>query len=554
MSMEIQERNPGYNREFLFIPFDHNIERTKAVSEALDREGIWKSYPDYQEDTRYLFRYVAEKFNPNTGDKCQCRHFTFEGWSRDRGLLRDECYTVLWPKDPIKSYDFEICAIHLFLFETNVGIIAWELQMKTPADPDGFLSAYDIAEAEYLLKKIEKKSKKNVLLPKSCLCPEENTVYPEHPGRWATTMLDLTGRAVTETCLAGHIGEFFYFCARERKKADDYGQVENRPLYAVANMMSYTEVDGRDRPYIDDPSGRSFSESAVTDSEGRMNLPLRMPMRQYFAREIFYLRNEYHKTFTYMLDRETDDKENYEAAPDTLWGISSEGVACIHDLTYREDLGDKKERFYERFRGNVRTKYMLLYVIVLHQKYVLYRFLTKVGNGVGDDLPGLEHYQTDLNRYKAEFFFTVVSEIQSHQKLYQKWLASLELDELYQDVHEPLAELAAAKARQKEKEEQELEAQREHRENAMNNSIGVLAILGIFSALIDSVDFVTDVFGWNELGPALIFAKLACIAVIAVVAVPAVTQFMQLKREDKKLSTEREPDTDPGQKIHEHEM
>lgn len=82
-----------------------------------------------------------------------------------------------------------------------------------------------------------------------------------------------------------------------------------------------------------------------------------------------------------------------------------------------------------------------MYVLLLHQKYVLYMFLTRIGIGMYNNLATLEEYRQDLYEFETDFVFTCVTEVLQYQNLYYRMTEVFSLKNVYEDIHEPLISL-----------------------------------------------------------------------------------------------------------------
>lgn len=200
---------------------------------------------------------------------------------------------------------------------------------------------------------------------------------------------------------------------------------------------------------------------------------LEVPPQEDYGRELFYLRRCYNEGYLYQPDPEADAREIYRPARDTVWGLSAEAAVCLVC----------PERGMERFlRGafyrNFKSQYLLMYVLLLHQKYVLYLFLTEVGTGMGGDLALLEDYRRRLYDFKTDFVFSRISEVPQYQGLYDRLQAVFALEDLFDDVREPLAALRNLQL--------ERDARKQQKRDALvSRMLFVLSLLTGFSTLSD---------------------------------------------------------------------
>lgn len=272
-----------------------------------------------------------------------------------------------------------------------------------------------------------------------------------------TTMLELAQKLVSELSQISEIKLFYYA----------------NPSTERANVLTYLEVDPKDD----------------------------------YKRELFYLRRCYSEGFIFAENEKLDADEIYIPSKDTVWGISPEAAVCL------ACPGFGRQKFIQgTFYKNFNAQYLFMYVLLLHQKYVLYMFLTKIGIGTYNNLDTLEDYRHQLYEFETDFVFSCVTEVPQYQYLYDKMTEAFSLKKMYEDVHEPLISLSDVRR-------ESAENNQKKRDANVNKALLMLSILSFFSALIDSFDFVNSFFGWflGELEVKIV--QVCCIVEIVVIAV-----------------------------------
>lgn len=274
-----------------------------------------------------------------------------------------------------------------------------------------------------------------------------------------TTMLDISKRIVKEISDVSNV-EFFYYA---------------NPSTERANVLTYIEVSPKED----------------------------------YKRELFYLRRCYSEGFIYAENTKQDEDEIYIPSKDTVWGISPEAAVCLAC----PDFG-RRSFIQGTFFKNFNAQYLFMYVLLLHQKYVLYMFLTRLGIGTYNDLEMLEDYRHQLYEYETDFVFTCVTEVPQYQYLYDKMMEAFSLKKMYEDVHEPLISLAEVRR-------ETAENEKKKRDGNVNKALLMLSVLSFFSALVDSYDFVESFFGWflNNLGVKIV--QVGCVIGIIITVVLA---------------------------------
>lgn len=271
------------------------------------------------------------------------------------------------------------------------------------------------------------------------------------------TFLDLTKTLMQDLHYSGLI-EYFYYA---------------NPSTERANVLTYIEVEPKDD----------------------------------FKYELFYLRRCYSEGFLYAENPKLDADETYIPSEDTIWGISPEAAVCLAC----PGLG-RADFICNTFYKNFNAQYLFMYVLLLHQKYVLYMFLTRIGVGIYNDLEMLEEYRKELYEFETDFVFSCVTEVPQYQNLYDRMTYAFSLKKMYEDVHEPLLSLSEIRR-------ETYENQQKKRDDTVNKALLVLSVLSFFSALVDSFDFVESFFGWfvNSTGVRII--QILCIALIGIVVI-----------------------------------
>lgn len=270
-------------------------------------------------------------------------------------------------------------------------------------------------------------------------------------------MFEIAQRLVSELSQISEI-KFFYYA---------------NPSTERANVLTYLEVDPKDD----------------------------------YKRELFYLRRCYSEGFIFAENEKLDADEIYIPSKDTVWGISPEAAVCL------ACPGFGRQKFIQgTFYKNFNAQYLFMYVLLLHQKYVLYMFLTKIGIGTYNNLDTLEDYRHQLYEFETDFVFSCVTEVPQYQYLYDKMTEAFSLKKMYEDVHEPLISLSEVRRESAENEQKK-------RDVNVNRALLMLSVLSFFSALVDSFDFVDSFFGWflGELGVKIV--QVCCIIGIVVTVI-----------------------------------
>lgn len=244
-------------------------------------------------------------------------------------------------------------------------------------------------------------------------------------------------------------------------------------------------------------------------------------IKENFNRELFYLRRCYSEGYKYLKNEKLESEELHSPSYGINWGISPEAAVCIAcpDAGLEKFL---KESFYRNFN----SQYLLMYVLLLHQKYVLYKFLTTIGNSDRNDLSKLEDYKNELYEFETDFVFSCITEVPQYQDLYDKIAQSFALRKMYEDVHEPILSLAEVRREETEKEQRQ-------RDKNLNQALILLSILSIFSALVDGYDFVKEFMSEQFALSADVISVIQFVLVIIIILLAVFIIVKILRSKDK---------------------
>lgn len=244
---------------------------------------------------------------------------------------------------------------------------------------------------------------------------------------------------------------------------------------------------------------------------------LEVEAKEDYKYELFYLRRCYSEGYIFSENEKLDNEEIYISSKDIIWGISPEAAVCLACPA----LG-RGDFIHKTFFRNFNAQYLFMYVLLLHQKYVLYMFLTRIGIGVYNSLEKLEEYRNHLYEFETDFVFSCVTEVPQYQNLYERMMQAFSLRKMYEDVHEPLLSLSEVRRVISENE------QRKRDEN-VNKALLGLSILSFFSALVDSFDFVDSFFGWFLSSSWIKVVQIACIGLIIIIVINVIISLIKFR-------------------------
>ena len=197
--------------------------------------------------------------------------------------------------------------------------------------------------------------------------------------------------------------------------------------------------------------------------------------------------------------------------------MSNEVACCIA----RPELHPPAKHFiYDSFYYKFRREYLFMYIWLLHQKYALYAFLTDISaQGLSVASPGkgaaLRDYTRRFADFEANYVFARVTEVPQYQRLYDAVSRQFALQSMYDDVKEPLVALEELarddEARIKEREQRS--------DTRITTILAGMALLSVFSAYVDSYDFIGKFFGGDQgrQEEGILYGQKACAWLITVV-------------------------------------
>ena len=498
MAKKSVEKEPFENTTYIFIPFsfEGNGLSGKGSSEeksfrnlvnAVKKEdSSWRMVND---KVRYMLKFVADKIDSTNEETCQCFHFRLKKEVRPEYKLPDKdtwCTVYTDPHDDIKDeYKFRIRDIDAFFFRTSVGIMSFRLSFD---ESEAGYGPKRIAAAQYYLKK----SGRN------------DIHYPFGSASEGGPAANIPNGSAANT--------------PDSPAADNQNIISRKMLDIAKDLM---------RDYSNDFGFNFFYYANPTTERANVLtfIPVSGDQADNYLEDLFFLRRCYNGGYQFVRDEAQEAEEIYSASADMKWGISPEAAACLAC----PERGRKKF-IEETFFNNFNTQYVFMYVLLLHQKYVLYKFLTIIGNSDRNDLATLENYRNQLYAFETDFVFSLVTEVPQYQNLYDRMVQAFALRKMYEDVHEPITSLAEVRREATEKAQQA-------RDKSLNTALVMLSLLSVFSALVDSFDFsrefLYDIFGIGAGGIRIM--QWICIGLIFAIAIYVIRNFIKTRIAEKKL-------------------
>ena len=244
-----------------------------------------------------------------------------------------------------------------------------------------------------------------------------------------------------------------------------------------------------------------------------------VPEKKNYDKELFYLRWCYHDEFPFDEEENAGDCVNYAANANTHWGISSSAAACLVNRT------EKRKEFLEKvFQKNFMQQYLLTYVLLLHQKNMLYLLLTKISVEAEEDMDKLENYKRRLHAFDSKYVFIKITEVPQYQRFYEKVMHAFSIREMFSDVEQPLSQLTEIQRLQHEEREQA-------HDRRTNTILIVLSCLTIVSALTDALGITSNI-DWLISTQFSHGLQLGLAAAVLIIGVGMIIRLIFLKNKD----------------------
>lgn len=207
--------------------------------------------------------------------------------------------------------------------------------------------------------------------------------------------------------------------------------------------------------------------------------------------------------FFYVANPAQEEKEIIFTSANMVWGISPEAAVCLACPA----MGNK-EFVKTTFIRNFHSQYLYMYVLLLHQKFMLYQLMNCIGTTSEENK--LKTYRKQLYEFEMNFSFSRITEVVQYQELYDKMSQVFALQMMYNDIREPMDALAEMEKTQREEQQKEADEK-------TNQGLILLSLLAVFSALIDSFTFTESFFSWFLPEGAIPWVQTAVIILVMVI-------------------------------------
>lgn len=209
---------------------------------------------------------------------------------------------------------------------------------------------------------------------------------------------------------------------------------------------------------------------------------------------LFHFSHSYNKEYKYNKEINGPDFTAYHPYSYVHWGYCQDGIACVyHDINNftRENLS-----------ANLQNDYYFMYIILLHQRFMLIKLLEEMMLCKRENMSGWKKIQNDLLAFRMEYSFNVVSDEMPYHHIYSDMRKALSVNEFENDIGDVSDKMYVLN---REEEMNRMAALHEKEQNAADLRswrtdivLGLLSLLTVFSALVDSTDVINEWYSKEE--------------------------------------------------------
>ncbi|MDE5820395.1 MAG: hypothetical protein K2I07_13935 [Lachnospiraceae bacterium] len=223
--------------------------------------------------------------------------------------------------------------------------------------------------------------------------------------------------------------------------------------------------------------------------------------------KLFHLCHSYTKEYEYNMKNMDEDFRLYHPYHYIHWGYCQSGISCVYydvcDFTHND------------FDGKLQNDYYFMYLILLHQRYMLLSLMSEIMNCRSDDSEEWGRIQRGFTIYRLEYSFCVVSDEMPYNRIYKDMREILMINEF----ENSLKDISDRMHMMKREEQHEIEETSANlRGWRTDNALGLLSLLTVFSAAIDTTDLINMWLLKEEKGVRVLWPHCIAYAVIGFVA------------------------------------
>jgi len=134
---------------------------------------------------------------------------------------------------------------------------------------------------------------------------------------------------------------------------------------------------------------------------------------------------------------EFTDGEFYSNFSYIKWCVTDRGVCNVGIKTENKENCDFISNNWHLY---TETRYIIWYILVLHQKYSMYQYMNDIANKSA--FGNLREFQRKIMLFNTKYRFSIISEESSHQKLYEIMSHVKCLDDEFNDIDDEIIRIS----------------------------------------------------------------------------------------------------------------
>lgn len=399
---DISEQIISYQLNKLIVPFSYNKDYSLMLNKLCKQNENSSYWHDEDLDTDRLFHHISKLIHFNDEwEETIGRRFviTDEGRAKLELPTKDQLVYLIHKRKKPEYYYLCIKQVELFLFETQVGFIAYELEhLDNPQDneagypyqhlkkvPD--LSVDTIINANYFAKSFKRKN-------------DLDTYYYEKKG---TNQKGFRLASITSKIIDDFDVDSFF----EHEAKSNENTASNALVYSALVL------------------GKPFIREG--DSQEKL------------GKYLYYMRRAFKPSYK-PAPREFELEKNpniMQFFANSYWGISMEGLTNIVYLIEDDDVTNNF--MLSGYTHNLENAYFYIYILALNQRYTLLRFFGQVGSPTGNNIIKSRQH---IARFWLRSLFRQVSNVDHQDHLYKRIHKVLGIEDLLEELHSELGLLA----------------------------------------------------------------------------------------------------------------
>jgi hypothetical protein len=394
-------------------------------------------------------------------------------------LPKNQNQTVLFQTSKKKEIQLKILDVQLYLFETGIGFLIYEINYPKINNID------ELVLANYLVKRFKNFGGKMQLLK-----AKEDTSEYEIKANLSDITIELL-----------------------------------KPL----NVTSYFEKDANFKkdPSLEKaklaPNNALVFSTAILDKAFSTSTDYITRLKRYLfeSRRVF---KESYQPDESEFDLDKND-EIYKPFENSIWGISLEGAS---NIVFHTDNEDTNKFFSSSYIKNVKHNYFYMYILALHQRYALLNLsvqAAEIPRKIEKLIESAEEYATitklreEIAYFDLRSSFLHVSHITHQDKVYQTMFRTLHIGDLHRKLQSEVESIASLLDIRKSAIEKTVEKHKEDRRRKNERFYVIASTIFVVISTLSSLWALFKDWWISSWAPTLFKISAIVIPIVAIIAV-----------------------------------